>query len=132
MILADVRDGLSTRLQTIADLRVYDAIPETVEAPCAVIALGNGTYSDDFDGAVAASWVVLLFISRADDVRAQDALDGYLSSTGASSVAAAIHGDSDLSSTVDSARVVGWNDPQTYTIAETSYVGVEIQVEVIG
>jgi hypothetical protein len=130
--LAEVRDGLSTQLQTVSGVRVYDAVPETIEPPCAVIALADGVYHEDFDGAVTANWTVLLFVSRVDDVRAQDALDLYLSSTGDESIKAAVETDSDLTASVDTCQVTGWDPPQTYTIAETSYVGVEINVETLG
>ena len=132
MNLANVRDGLSTRLQTITGLRVYDAIPENAEPPCAVIAVGAGQYDQDFGDAVMVEWSVLVLISRADDVRAQDAIDGYLSTTGSTSITAAVRAGATLGGAVDSAKVTGWSEPQTYTIADVSYVGVEIQVETIG
>lgn len=132
MNLASVRTGLGDRLDTITGVRVYDAIPENAEPPCAVIAVGAGVYDADFDDNLTAEWSVLMLVSRADDVRAQSVLDTYLSTTGSSSVPAAIRSDATLGGSVDSAKVVGWAEPQTYTIADTSYVGVEIQVETVG
>lgn len=132
MNLADVRAALKTQLLTIDGLRVYDVIPASVEAPAALIGLGDGQYDQDFDDAVTVSWGVLVVLSRADDERAQRMLDLYLSTGTAESLLAAVDADPTLDSTVDTSRVAGWDEPATVTIANTDYVAVNVRVETVG
>lgn len=132
MNLADVRAGLTSRLETIASMRVYDTVRSTINPPAAVVALSDGAVGADFDDAVTVNWAVIVMLSRIDDQRSQAVLDAHLSTTGADSILAAIAGDQTLDGAVDSAKVVGWDQPSTYTIAGIDYVGVELTVEVIG
>lgn len=132
MDLAAVRAALQTRLLTIVDLRVYDVIPSSVNPPAALIGLGGGEFDQDFSDAVRVEWGVLVVISRADEERAQRTLDLFLSTGTPESILAAIDADPDLDSTVDSTRVVGWDEPATVTIANTDYVAVNVRVETIG
>lgn len=126
MNLADVRAGLAGALEGAA-VRTYDTFGDQVVTPCATILLGAGQYDDDIDG-IAAEYTVLILVSRADDASAQRLLDVYITST----VPAAIRSDSTLNGSVDSARVVKWDQPGSFTIGAISYAGVEVTVEVVG
>ena len=132
MNLANVRAGIATRLATITSMRVYDTVPLTINPPAAVIALADGTVGVDFNNALSVNWTVIVLLSRVDDDRSQAVLDAHLSTTGTTSILAAIAADQTLSGSVDAAVVVGWDQPSTYTIAGIDYVGVELTVEVIG
>jgi hypothetical protein len=130
--LADIRAALATRLATVTELRIYEHVPDTVEPPCAIVSLGNGDYTTDLSGGGNVNWTVQLLVSRAGgDVRAQQKLDGYLSTDTAESIFAAVHGDTELDDTIDSAEVQSWTAPGNYVFGETAYVGVEIQVETL-
>lgn len=131
MNLADVRAGITAALQTIPRFRVYDTFPGQLSPPAAVLALGPGTYEDDFDGAIRVTWTAVVLLSRADDTKAQQQLDKYLSS-GYGTIIDAVNEDQTLFGTVDSCRVVGWNEPATFTIAGIDYIGAEVNIEAIG
>lgn len=131
MNLANVRSGITLALQTIPRFRVYETFPGQLSPPAAVLALGPGTYEDDFDGAVTVTWTAVVLLSRADDTKAQQALDKYLS-TGYGTIIDAINEDQTLSGSVDSCRVVGWNEPATFTIAGIDYIGAEVNIECVG
>jgi len=96
-----------------------------------VLALGPGTYEDDFDGAVTVTWTAVLLPSRADDGGAEQALDKYLFDR-IRTIIDAINTDPTLSDSVDSCRVVGWNEPATFTVAGIDYIGAEINIECVG
>ena len=131
MNLSDVRSAITTQLQTIPRFRCYDTFPGQISPPAAVLALGPGRYEEDFDGAITVQWTAIVLLSRADDSKAQQALDRYLS-TGFGTIVEAINGDSTLSGTVDSCRLTGWNEPATFTVAGIDYIGAEINIEAIG
>lgn len=127
----DVRNGIATRLSSITGLRVYDTVAGQVTPPCALVAIGSGFYDTDFSSGLTVNWSVVLIISRADDPRAQDALDTYLG-TASGGLAYAFNADETLGGKVESCRLIGWSDPQSYSIAGVDYVGVEVALEVIG
>lgn len=131
MNLADVRAGLTSALQTVPKMRVYDTFPGQITPPAGVLALGPGSYDEDFDGAVIVNWTAIVLLSRADDPKAQRQLDKYLS-TGYGTLVDAIAADPTLAGTVDSCRILGWADPGTFTIAGIDYIGAEVNIQAIG
>ena len=131
MNLPDVRSAITSALQTIPRFRVYDTFPGQISPPAAVLALGPGRYEEDFDGAIVVQYTAVVLLSRADDSKAQHALDKYLSS-GYGTIVDAINEDPTLAGTVDSCRLTGWNEPATFTVAGIDYIGAEINIEAIG
>lgn len=130
--LSAVRDALQTRLATISGLRVHDTIPDAVSPPAAIITPADGTYDVTQGGtAVDYTFRVTLIASRTGVRTGQDQLDAYLSPSGSSSVAAAIDGDSDLGSVVDSTRVVRFENYGTIEVGGVTYLAVDVIVEVL-
>ncbi|HEX6969858.1 MAG TPA: hypothetical protein VF174_13760 [Micromonosporaceae bacterium] len=126
-----IRDGLKTRLKTIAGLRVSDTVPGQVNPPAAVIAPDSISFdstmargSDDF------VFIVYLIVGTAVDRIGQDKLDGYLAGSGASSVKAAIEADESLGGVANFARVSGVRQYGLIEYAGVQYIGAEFVVEV--
>jgi hypothetical protein len=110
--LAQVRDGLEARLDTIAGLRVYDHVPENVHYPAAVIfPPTHNDYRDDLGiGGYTVQIIVMLFVPANIDRKQLD-LYALMDRTGASSVFAAVEADRTLGGLNVDARVVSAQDP---------------------
>lgn len=133
MNLQTVRQNLSAAIENVNNLRVYDSIPTQISPPAAVVILGDGTYSNDFDAAMLVNYTVLVLLTRADDRHGQERLDEFLSDGGVNdTIYTAVSNDPTLGGACDSARAVGWNQPATFTIAGIDYIGAEVTVEVLG
>lgn len=123
--LQALRDGLKARLDTIAGLRVYDTAPGQVEPPCAVIWVDQVVYATTMGGrSHEVILAVLLLVSAAVERVAQDALDGYMSFDGASSIYAAVEADPDLGGLVDACQVIAVPEGQAGLV---EYGGVQYQ-----
>ena len=111
--LAEVRDGLDARLDTITGLRVVDYVPDDVGGyPAALIfPPTNADYSDDLgDGSFTVQFVVLLLVPANVD-RRQLSLYELMDRTGTGSVFAAVEADRTLGGLNVDARVVDAADP---------------------
>lgn len=133
MTPSNVRDGLKTRLQTIAAIRnYYDTIPDSINTPAAIV----GQLEIEWDasmvrGSDRGMIDVLLFASRMSERSGQDLLDGFLDGTGSLSVKAAIEADRTLGGAVNTTRVQR-STPIATTIAGVEYLGYRYEIEVIG
>jgi hypothetical protein len=132
--LATIRDGLKTRLATIAGLATYDTMPDDVYPPAAIVGVPNRIgYDVAFRNAVANFQIpIRILAGRVVEAEAQDRLDGYISADGASSIRAAIDADPTLNNAAHTTRVIEARGYGVYTVADVPYLGVELLVEVIG
>jgi len=134
MNIGNVREGLRARLATIAGLRTFAEIPESIPVPCAIV----GTPSEIlFDATLArtndqATFPVRIMVARANDRSSQKALDVYLQSTGASSVKAVIEAESSLGGAANTVKVDRVSGIGVYTISGVDYLGAEFSVRVWG
>lgn len=131
--LSSIRDGLKTRLLTISSLRAHDTIPDSIAVPAAVV---GGPESVEYDLAMARgadkyTIPIRVYVGRASERAGQDKLDGYLASSGATSIKAAIEGDPTLAGAADTLRVTQARGYGVYEFAGVSYLGAEWLVEVI-
>jgi hypothetical protein len=131
MNLTSVRAGITEALQNINNLRIYEWIPSQVSPPAAVISLGTGQYDADLDEGMIVTYGVLVMLTRADDQKGQARLDEFLGQ-GNDSVYQAIDTNPTLGGSCDSCRVTSWNNPGTFNIGGIEYLGVEINLEVLG
>jgi hypothetical protein len=131
MNLASVRTGITSALGTVSNLRIYEWIPSTIQPPAAVVSLGTGTYDSDLDNGMIVNYGVLVMLTRADDQLGQQRLDDFLGQ-GTDSIYYAIDTNPTLSGSCDSSRVTSWNNPGTFTIGGIEYLGVEVNIEVLG
>ena len=131
MNLTSVRAGITSALETIDNLRIYEWIPSTIQPPAAVVSLGTGQYDADLDNGMIVNYGVLVMLTRADDQNSQQRLDDFLGQD-TNSIFHAIDTNPTLSGSCDSARVTSWTNPGTFTIGGIEYLGVEVNLEVLG
>lgn len=134
MIIGNVREGLRARLATIAGLRTFAEIPESIPVPCAIVGVPSEVL---FDSTLArtndqATFPVRVMVARANDRSAQKALDVYLQSTGASSIKTVIEAESSLGGAANTLKVDRVSGIGVYTIAGVDYLGAEFSVRVWG
>jgi hypothetical protein len=133
-LLTSIRDGLKTNLETISGLTAYEYVPDFIDPPIALVAPINSLNYDSTmaRGADTYEIPVIVYISRVDAQLSQDTVDGYLASSGATSVKAAIESDPTLGGAAMSVRVVSATDYGEYEVTQgTSFLGVTFNVEVI-
>ena len=131
MNLVDVRAGITNALQNIENLRIYEWIPSQVSPPAAAVSLGTGQYDADLDNGMIVNSGVLVMLTRADDQKGQARLDEFLGQ-GTNSIFNVIDSDPTLTDSCDSCRVTSWDNPGTFTIGGIEYLGVEVNLEVLG
>jgi hypothetical protein len=131
MTVTAVRSGLAARLGTISGLRVYATPPELVqELPAAVVTAGAPflAYDQLMRGPdVHYAFRVLLLVGSADEAQAWADLEPYLTSTGASSVKAAVDGT--LGGSADWARVARAPAVGKVPCGQGVYWGATFEVE---
>ena len=97
MSLTNIREGLATRLATISGLRVSAEIPDQPNPPIAVVSVRNIDYTQAMNkGLTIYSMIVTVIVARVSERTAQQKLDGYVSTSGATSVKLAIEADRTL------------------------------------
>ena len=131
--LTNIRNEIGNNLANITSLSVFKFVPDSVEPPTAVVGVMDTiTYDDTMArGSDRYSVPVYLYVSRVDAQDSQETLDGYLVSSGASSVKAQIESDTTLNGEAQSVRVVSAGNYGVYEINNINYLGVEFIVEVI-
>ena len=131
--LSSIRSGIATNLGNISSLTVFGFVPDSIEPPTAVVGVvDNIEYDTSMSrGADTYSIPVFLYVSRVDAQDAQDTLDGFLASSGSSSVKTQIESDVTLGGVANSARVIEADNYGVYTINNIDYLGCEFTVEVI-
>lgn len=130
-----IRDGLKTRLETISALAVaFDTFPDRVVVPAAVVVPGANVARYHGSGNDAGQLTTFTFhievlVSRWEPHSAQDALDAYVSGT--ESVEAAVRGDKTLGGNAYDVQVVRAFDYGGRVVADSEYLGLTFEVEVI-
>lgn len=130
--LSELRAGLSTNLATIAGLRTSATIPDSLNPPIAVVMPSTIRYDTAFarTGGDEFEFLVLVVVGRVDERSAQNKLDDYCSSSGASSVKAAIERDKTLGGKAFSLRVTTLRSYSQLTVGDITYLSAEFVVQV--
>lgn len=129
--ISQIRTALQTRLATISGLDVYDTVPGTINPPAAIVQRRSGPHPDTLGASrVSYTMQVTVLLGLADDQAAQNALDGYLSPTGADSILAAVDADETLGGKVDYALVVDVEQDAIMEFAGMKMLGAHVVVEV--
>lgn len=127
-----VRQGLATAMDTIAGLRCFDYVPDSLAVPAAVVepleinydrAMGNGA---DYYRAF-----ILIIVGRMSDRSSQDRLDAYLPPTGASSIKAAIEADRTLGGACSTLTVTGAL-PREVVVSGVDMIAYRFEVDIYG
>ena len=131
--LTSIRNGIGTNLGNISTLTVFNFVPDFIEPPTAVVGVVETIEYDTTiqRGADKYEIPIFVYVSRVDAQDSQETLDGYLASTGASSVKAQIESDVTLGGSANSSRVVEAKEVGVYTVNNIDYLGAEFIVEVI-
>lgn len=136
MIPSTVRDNMKTRLETVSGLRVLDTLPDSANIPTngalAVVGMLDMTYDFTLNrGFDSATLSILVIVGRMSESAAQDRLDGYLQSSGATSIKTAIEADKTLGGAVQTLRVTQAVSG-TITVANIDYLSYRYEVTLIG
>jgi hypothetical protein len=127
--VTQIKEGLQARLATISGLRAYVQQPDNNNAPFAWPMLESITYNGAMGGGlIIHTFSVSVVVGRASERTAQNALDGYLSYEGATSVRAAIEGDRSLGGVVQNLIVESASNISTLDANDTTYLMVDFRV----
>jgi hypothetical protein len=133
--LSQARTALASQLQALfPDLRVSEKVPPQVNPPAAIIAPNTSDLAD-YEQAMSSDLVlwylrVVLIVSRASDMNAQDIMDGYLSTTGDTSIPAAIRSDPTLGGAAEWAEVKNAQRYGNMNYNGVDFLGCELVIEV--
>ena len=132
MIPSAVRDGLKTRLQTIAGLRVFDLVPDVVTPPSAIVGQLDFTFDlNNARGLDQANCDIFVIVQRLSERAGQDKLDSYLSGSGIYSIKEAIEGDKTLGGAVNTLRVIS-AEGGTYESAGAQFLSYRYRLTIWG
>ena len=127
--LTDLRVGIAARLATISGLRTAATVPDNPNPPIAVVIPNSVSYDEAFArGMQTYSFTVVLIVGRVDERTAQNKLDAFVSSTGASSVKLAIESDKTLGGKAFDTIVTEMRSYGQLPIGEVIYLSTEFTV----
>lgn len=128
-----LRDGLAANLATISGLRAADTVPDNPNPPIAVVIPDGIEYRTAFNSTLSRySFIVLVIVGRADERTAQDRLDAYCSTTGTSSVPAALESNTALGGEAFDLEVTEMRNYRQLALSDgITYLAAEFVVSVI-
>lgn len=135
--LRAIRLGLKTQLETVSGLRAYDVWPTTINPPVAIVRPISGSFSESFGGFVLYQFEIMLLLQLGDMIVAQEQLDTYIATDGATSIPSAVEADPTLGGAAHSASVTGWRDVGTMRVGADDqgngpeFMGVRFETEVM-
>lgn len=124
--LAETRDGLEARLNTINGLRVVPYVPEDANYPAAIIRR-NPLVNYQEAGSLRAVYRVIVLVPATVD-RQQLDLEPYIEPTGAQSIPAAIEADRTLGGLKVDAVVTDATDVDLAQMGLTNVYGLSLNV----
>lgn len=131
MSVSDLKTGLANNLATIPGLRTTPEIPDNPNPPQAVIDLQSVNYDGAFkQGMTTYNFVITLIVGRTAEREAQRRLDGYISTSGASSVKLAAQSDRTLGGKAFDVRVTDLQNIGAVLLGEATYLAANFAVTV--
>jgi hypothetical protein len=104
--VSSLRTGLATALGTIANLRVYELVPDNPQHPSAIIRIDRVEFDSTMArGSDEFAFVITVVVGRADDRAAQMKLETYVAGSGSQSIKTAIESDPTLGGIAMACRV---------------------------
>lgn len=129
--ISEIRTALKERLDSISGLHVYATPPGTVNTPAVVIRRRRGpnpatlgSSRNDYE------FTLTVITSLANDIAAQDKLDGFLSGDGASAIVQALEADPDLGGLVDYVELREVEADTLIDYSSISYLSADIVLDV--
>jgi hypothetical protein len=127
--VSELRTGIATNLATITGLRTSAFMPDNPNPPIAVVMPSSISYDDVFKrGMQTYVFNVLVIVDRVAERTAQIKLDGFVSSTGSSSIKRAIESDKSLGGKAFDTRVTEMRNYGQLSIQDILYLTGEFTV----
>lgn len=128
--MAEVRQALADACATVVTRSNPYMLPKP-EVPALCVIPSQVTYGETFDNGTLAAFDIWVYVSPADLVKAQQAIDVYMAPDGAQSLKAALDADTSLGNVVDYVKVIGWlGYSQLQDVAGSQLMGAPMRVEV--
>lgn len=124
--ITDLRTAIATNLATITGLRTSPTLPDNPNPPIALVTPISVSFDDVFKrGMQTYTFVISVIVGRVDERTAQNKLDAYVSSTGASSIKLAVESDKTLGGNAFDCRVTEMRNYGELTIGDVIYLSAE-------
>jgi hypothetical protein len=128
-LLSEIRTGIATNLSSITGLRTAAVMPDNPSPPIAVVQPDSINFDNTFQrGMQTYTFTVIVLVGRVAERSAQNAIDAFCSSTGASSIKLAIERDKTLGGKVYDLRVTDMRAYATISVGEVNYLAAEFLV----
>lgn len=129
--LSELREGIAENLSKINGLRVSSFIPDNINPPIAIVNPQGIEYHKAFaNGLNTYTFVVSVLVGRVSERTAQNTLDGYCASSGATSIKSAIESDRTLSGRAFDLIVSDMRNYGSVTIGDNTYLTAEFDCAV--
>jgi hypothetical protein len=128
--IAQIRDGIATRLATISGLRVYARWPNQPNPPAALVRYVTEGSKQAMARHPHMFEITLAVEPISDLARGQSRTDLYLDASGSQSIRSAINGDKTLGGIADTLSVGDWRDYDGVEVNGQDYMGAIVDVEV--
>jgi len=130
--IAEVRGGLARAIYAGTNLRTDPLTLDSVNAPCAQVFRAEMDPRMIFSGAKAQyQFTVRVFMGRASEIAAQEAIDDLCEINGATSLLQAVETSDNWDVTIDYAQVVRIGETGIANIGGVEYLMAEFDVEVV-
>jgi hypothetical protein len=127
-----VRTGLGVALDTIAGLRAFDYVPDSLSPPAAVVEPLEVDYDEAMRrGLDVYRAFILVIVGRMSDRSSQDRLDAYVAGSGASSVKAALETDRTLGGACSTLQVTSAR-PREVVVSGVNMIAYRFEVSIYG
>lgn len=127
-----VRAGIGTALDTIAGLRCFDYVPDSLAPPAAVVEPLEIDYDEAMNsGTQFYRAFILVIVGRMSDRSSQDRLDAYLTDTGATSVKAALESDRTLGGACATLQVAS-SRPREVVVSGVNMIAYRFEARIYG
>ena len=127
-----VRAGIGTALDTIAGLRCFDYVPDSLAPPAAVVEPLEIDYDESMtSGTQFYRAFILVIVGRMSDRSSQDRLDAYLTDTGATSVKAALESDRTLGGACATLQVAS-SRPREVVVSGVNMIAYRFEARIYG
>ena len=127
-----VRQGIATALEAIVGLRCFDYVPDSLAPPAAVVEPLEIDYDEAMQqGCEFYRAFILVIVGRMSDRSSQDRLDTYLTTTGPSSIKAAIETDRTLGGACSTLQVASTR-PREVVVSGVNMIAYRFEVRIYG
>jgi len=137
-----IADALEAAAETVPGLNAFSEVPDElptigfyvgeIDVQPNITMRGRRTTGGPRRGADQATITVRVMVARYDDRAALRKLRDFMAGKGAESVMDAIELDRTLGGTVDDSKIVSMRGNRLFTVGQSRYYGVELDIFVIG